>query len=144
MKTAEKRINRSLVKYWEELFQKNKRIPYKSMVDPTEIQDLWNNCFIIKTQSNEYDFMGEDVKSIQEGNSLVVKDIYSNLLCPNKSNLSYIVKEVLSTRLPVSNDSSYENQYGITIKYRRCFLPLLCDNDEISYILGGIRWRSYQ
>ncbi len=144
MKAAEKRINKSLLRYWEDLYQKNERIPNKSMVNPNDIQDLWNSCFIIKTNSNEYDFMGEDVKSIQGGKSLVVKDIYTNLLCPKNSNIPYIVKEVLSSKSPVSNDSSYENQYGLTIKYRRCFLPLLCDNDEISYILGCIRWRSYQ
>ncbi|MDA0782354.1 MAG: PAS domain-containing protein [Rickettsiales bacterium] len=144
MKAAEKRINKSLLRYWESLYRKYERIPHKSMINPNDIQDLWNSCFMLKTTSNEYDFMGDDVQAIKDGNSIIIKDIYNNLLCPKNSNIPYIVKEVLASKSPVSNDSSFENQYGVTIKYRRCFLPLLSDNDEISYILGCLRWRSYQ
>jgi hypothetical protein len=144
MKASEKRVNKNLLKYWEGLYCKNDKIPSKSMINPDEIQDIWNSCFIIKSNSGEYEFMGEDVQAIKEGSSLIVQDIYNNLLCPQNSNIPYIIKEILNSQTPISQDSSFENQYGVNIKYRRCFLPLLCDDEKISYIIGCIRWRSYQ
>jgi len=142
MKASEKRINKNLLKYWEKLFNANGCIPHKSSVNPEEINDIWSNCFIMDANKIDYDFLGKDVKAIKEGNSLVVKDIYNSLLCPDNSNIKYIVKEVLTSKAPVSHDSSFKNPYGLTIKYRRCFLPLRGDNDDISYVLGCLRWKS--
>lgn len=143
MKNSEKRINKRLLTYWNNLKKSSNDIPYEDSINPEEIEDLWSNCFVINANSHKYSYMGKNIIAIQEGKSVIGKDVYATLICQNDSNVASIINEVVSSKAPLTQDSQFENRYGVTIKYRRCFLPLADESGNVSYILGGIRWKTH-
>jgi len=138
----ERRINKRVLSYWKDLQEINGAIPPEASVSPDELQDIWGNCFIINTKNGKYSFQGDNIIALSGGQSLIGKDIYNNLICPDNSNISSIVKEVVNTKSPISQESQIMNKYGVPVKFRRCFVPLSDSEGNICYVLGGIRWKA--
>lgn len=140
--SKEKRINKRLLAYWNSLKEPGNDVPKKAALNPEDIADVWDNCFILDARTGKYSFLGKNIMAICEGQSLLVKDLYSNLLCPVSSTIPSIIKEVAQTRQPISQESQYINPYNATIKYRRCFLPMADKSEKVRYVLGAMRWLS--
>ncbi len=138
---SERRIHKQLLNYWKEL-GKDGRIPLESDLNPEELKDVWDNCFIINTKNGKYSYLGKNLLAINEGKGILAKSIYDNFVCPKNSNLPSVVKHVVQSKEPVIQESVLESQYGVKVKYRRCFLPLSDSSNDVAYILGGFRWKS--
>ncbi len=143
--TIEKRINKKLLSYWQDLKGDNDDFPAEARLNPEDLQDVWDNCFLIKINEDgqyKFNYLGKAIISAQNGESLVGRDVYSSIICLNDGDLTAILNEVIRTRKPVSQESEFVNKYGITVKFRRCLLPLKSNAEKIEYILGGVRWKS--
>jgi hypothetical protein len=141
--SKEKRLNKQLLSYWNQLKTAENLAPLKNSLNPDDISELWDNCFLIDTKTKKYTHLGENLLAMSNGKSVIAKDVYESVICTEKSNILSIVEEVIHSGQPIVQDSSFESKYGITVKYRRCFLPLLNEKNEIAHILGGARWKSF-
>ena len=141
--SKEKRLSKKLLAYWSQLKTAENVAPFEKSLNPDDISELWDNCFLIDTKTQKYSYLGENLVAMGNGKSVIAKDVYESVICTVKSNILSISDEVIHSGLPIVQDSSFESKYGITVKYRRCFLPLLNEKNEIAYVLGGTRWKSF-
>lgn len=139
----ERRINKRLLSYWKDLISNNMNgLPSEQDINPDNIDDIWDNCFLISFKNNKfkYDYLGKALIDIEKGSSQLSKAIYNELVNPDESNIISIVKEVITSKNSISQESEITNQYGMVVKYRRCFVPLTDEKGNVNYVLGGIRW----
>lgn len=143
----ERRITHRLVNYWQGIKGDN-ILPPESAIDSDDIPDLWDDCFIIQTNSENlledraygYSYIGRslldmlvpDEDGIGEGNLVT--------LMPDR--LMAIYSEMLMTKLPVTDEVEGFNLNGRMIKYRQCLLPMGNSDGRIHAIFGGMRYKN--
>jgi hypothetical protein len=138
----ERRINKRLLSYWNELKEQGGNVPLEELLQPEDIDDVWENCFVINAKTGKYIHIGKNIAALNEGQSLIGNDLYTNLISLEESNILSIVKEVVKTKAPIMQESEMVNKYGVAVKYRRCLLPLAGKNGKIERVFGGMRWKT--
>ncbi len=148
LKEIERRVNRRLVKYWQEL-KGNRKFPKESDINREEIEDIWDSCFLIKVferpdkPSFRYSYLGDEL--IEAYNQdFTGADIYTQVEGKLGIKMRELMEDIVTAKQPLSVESDFLNDRNMLIKYRVCMLPLAESDDEgINYIFGGIRWRAF-
>lgn len=139
---VERRITLRLLAYWERL-RGGRAMPTEQDIDPDDIADLWDECFLIHTQDLNkpdygYTYLGDRIRAAYDG-GLSEKDPVL-LLSPNAAHMSESYQKVLASGKPLIDEGEFTNIRGQVIKYRQCMLPL-GEGSKIQAIFGGMRYK---
>lgn len=139
---AERRITLRLLAYWEKL-RKGRDMPTEEDVDPEDIRDLWDNCFLIHISDlhkdgYNYIYLGTEIKNAYQG-GLTDADM-NGMVSPNAAKLENCYTEIINTCKPVVDEGEFINGHGDLVKYRQCLLPL-GKNGQVEAIFGGMRYK---
>lgn len=142
-----KRINERLYEYWLSI-SRGKAFPSENDIDPDEIKDIWDSCFLVKTHSNsgdglfKYTYLGLALIEAY-GDDITNHEISTKLIAPNSPDIAHKFNEVMKTGKPVVDESEFTNRNRFIIKYRSCMLPLGPRAGQVDYILGGMKWKAF-
>lgn len=140
----ERRITLRLMAYWEKL-RKNNPMPVEADIDPDDLQDLWDYCFLIHVKDlnkpdYNYTYLG---KAIQEAYSAdLAGDEGAGIASPNAGKLANSYTKVIETRSPLLEEGEFLNLHNDVVKYRQCLLPL-GSGDKVDAIFGGMRFKVF-
>lgn len=143
-----KRINERLMEYWQ---QKRGGRPYpdESELDPDELSDIWDSCFLVHLEGYDgkmpifkYTYLGESIIEAY-GDDLTNREVCERLVYPANNSLVLKFGEVAKTAAPTIEDSEFTNKNGVLIKFRAALLPLSKHTPQVSYIIGGMKWKAF-
>lgn len=119
-------------------------MPSESEVVLGDLGDIWPSCFLVSVEENafSYDFLGAAIV-IAYGDSIGGKEITEKLLYPHPPSLVNTFKQVVLNGSPAMDDSEFINARGVKVKYRSCVLPLSGASGNISFLLGGMKWKAF-
>lgn len=136
----ERRITLRLLAYWEK--KRNGRpMPLESDMDPADIADLWEYCFMAHTKDigkagYHFAYLGK-----------AIHDVYRSGLSPSDEenvfpNMDILAKgynHVIEKKTPLVDEGEITNPHGDVFKYRQVLLPL-GDNGTVKAVFGGMRF----
>ena len=140
----ENRLTDILEGYWNQI-KGGEEFPSEIDVNPSDIAEIWDNCFLIKSDELEgegfkYTFLGQGL--INAYGDDISQDEVSVLIQPNKERFIEKVEETIKTKKPVIDESEFVNAHSVLIKYRKIYLPL-GEDDHVTHVIGGMRWKGY-
>ena len=143
-----RRINERIHQYWEDK-KDGRAMPLEADIDPDEISDIWDSCFLVHVESGKddqefkYTYLGQSLIEAY-GDDLNNKEVCEKLVYPSSMSLVHKFKEVITEQKPVIEDSEFTNTKGMLIKFRSCMLPLGKDSDsDVQYVIGGMKWKAF-
>lgn len=148
MPQQERRLVNQLIDYWRDL-KGEEALPKESYIDPKNVQDIWDDCFLLQVDQRvhgrglHYSYLGSGISKVLKGENSLDQQAYDKLSCTKSSDIGKRVLKVIDNYEPLIDEGEFVSQEGITVKYRRCFVPLAKDNDDLGYVLGGIRWKAF-
>lgn len=140
------RSHEQLRQYWESI-RGDRSLPREADIDPDAIDEIWDQCFLIsnddvtKRIGYRYSYLGSDLIGAF-GDDITNHDTALRLLSTARVPNAKRFDEVLMERHPVMDEAEFVNLMGVNVRYRACLLPLGND-DEVTHIIGCMRWRSY-
>lgn len=146
----EKRINEKLQLYWEAKCR-GRKFPLESEIIPEDIADIWDSCFLVTLDDEhthgdsatfKYTYLGQSLIDAY-GDDLVNKEVCERLVYPSNGSLMHKFKEVIETKQPVLEESEFTNMNNMLIKFRSVMLPLGRTQDEVGFIIGGMKWKAF-
>lgn len=142
----ENRMTNKLVDYWNEL-KGDRDFPSELDINPSDIANIWDNCFLIKNEKAsgdgdgyKYTFLGQGLINAY-GDDISQEEV-NILVQPNKARFIEKVEETIETKKPVVDESEFVNAHSVLIKYRKIYLPL-GEDDDVTHVMGGMRWKGY-
>jgi hypothetical protein len=143
--TTERRITLRLIAYWEKL-RAQKPMPSEADIDPDDLQDLWDYCFLIHVKDlgkpdYNYTYLGKAIQQAYLGE--LADDPEDLLISPNAAKLTASYNRVIESKLPVVEEGEFNNLHNDVVKYRQCMLPL-GENGTVDAIFGGMRFKVFQ
>jgi hypothetical protein len=141
---AERRITLRLLAYWEKL-RGERAMPHEDDIDPDDLKDLWDRCFLIHVQDLDkpdynYTYLG---KAIDEAYHHGLSQGDPNgMLSPNANDLAHGYAKVIETGKPLLEEGEFTNLHQEVVKYRQCLLPL-GQNGKIEAIFGGMHFKIF-
>jgi hypothetical protein len=133
-----------LQEYWEDK-KGNANFPAAADIDGTEIESIWQNCYLVEVIDGGAKFMYEYLgDSIVEacGNDLEGTFIVDDLIYPETPEATAKLREVVKDHQPLVYDGAFINHQNQDIKFRKILLPLGAGN-TVNYILGGMIWKAF-
>lgn len=133
--------------YWEKL-RGDKPFPREADIDPDEIADIWESCFLISNDDvtrrigYRYSFLGNDLLGAF-GDDITNHDIALRLLSTARVPNARKFDEVLTEKHPVMDEGAFVNLMGMNIRYRAALVPLGLENGEVTHLFGCMRWKAY-
>lgn len=137
---TERRLTLQLLSYWERL-RGSRSIPRESDINPDELNELWDDCFLIHAsdlKQDDYNFvyLGDNIRmSMSGGTSECSPNLTIKRLVPS-------ISKVLNSVAPVIEEGELINDLNQLVKYRQCLLPLGEDNKVLA-VFGGMRCKVY-
>ena len=140
----ERRITIRMLSYWEKL-RRNRVMPSVNDVNPEDLQDLWDNCFIVHLK----DVGNADQNSTYIGKAIL--DAYQQglseeddhrLISPDLETFMHHHKAIFESPKPLLEEGEFDNTLLGTVKYRQCILPL-GENGKVEAILGGMHFKVF-
>lgn len=140
----ERRITLRLIAYWEKA-RKQKPMPSEADIDPDDLQDLWDYCFLIHVKDlskpdYNYTYLGSAIQKAYQGD--LVGDQGSGIASPNAEKLAHSYQKVISTRTPLMEEGEFVNMHNDVVKFRQCLLPL-GEAGNVDAIFGGMRFKVF-
>lgn len=141
---VERRITLRLLAYWEKL-RGDRVMPAERDIDPEDIADLWDNCFLVHTADlgkPDYNFtyLGQGILDAYRFG--LSEDDPNGLISPNADSLSHGYAQVMATGKPLLQEGEFHNLHNDIVRFRQCLLPL-GEEDEIQAIFGGMRFKIF-
>lgn len=150
-----RRITNRLYQYWQELRAANSAplkeptgLPALEQINPEEIIDLWDSCFILEVKEMDgesigyrYQYLGKKLEGMHDGDT--VHDD-SNTIQTLKERKLALYEIVIDTKQPCIDESEFVNLDGDLVKYRKILLPLGDKEGRVHHILGGTRFKLYR
>jgi hypothetical protein len=138
----EQRITDVLQDYWESKLGDN-QFPSEKEINQNDIADVWPNCFLIEVDGDKfrYALLGQNIINAY-ADDLEGKEAVEDLLYPESPGIRDMFVELLRGRAPLYYDGALINKNNLDIKFRKLLLPLGANN-EITHILGAMRWKSF-
>ncbi len=141
---VERRITLRLMAYWEKL-RKHNAMPTEADIDPDDLQDLWDYCFLIHVKDlskpdYNYTYLGKEIQHAYQGD--LVGDDGSGIASPNASKLASSYAKVIETCSPLLDEGEFINLHNDVVKYRQCLLPL-GEGNRVDAIFGGMRFKVF-
>lgn len=145
-RTRKERLTTILMNYWKAI-KKEMAFPAEEDVNPAEIKDIWDCCFIVEANNFMmvkdffYKYLGDGIRSAYlkdlSGHSL------DHVVAPKIEKLASEYERVLATKAPVYQEGSIPLKNGKVIKFRQVLLPLGDDGVNITSIMGGFSYKIY-
>ncbi len=140
----ERRITLRLIAYWEKL-RKDNLMPTEDDIDPDDLQDLWDYCFLIHVKDLDkpdynYTYLGEAIKKAYQGE--LEGEGGDQVASPNAKELAVSYEKVIRTSAPLLDEGEFINLHNDLVKYRQCLLPL-GENGKVDAIFGGMRFKIF-
>lgn len=142
----EHRSHTQLRKYWDSL-RKNRPFPRESDIDPDAIADIWPSCFLVSIDAvtrrlgvYRYSYLGEKIIEAY-GDNGSDSDVASYMMSATDIPMIEKFDEVRDTKKPVIDEAEFINKRHLKVKYRTCLLPLGHTENEVSHIIGCMRWK---
>ena len=138
----ERRITFCLYEYWEKLAG-NSGLPALKNMNRDEIAPFKKNLVLIDLRNGHsqptFQVIGNNLQEDLENDltSMPISDV------PRRTMLSRITDhhlEVLANRVPIAFEAEFVNKIGENTLYRGILLPFSDDDNNINFILGGVRW----
>ena len=138
----ERRITFCLYEHWEKLASDG-NLPALKNMKRDQIAPFKNNLTLLDLRENV------DEPTFQVIGADLLEDLEEDLThkpvseVPRRTMLSRIIdhyKEVLANRVPIAFEAEFVNNDGENALYRGILLPFSDDNENINFILGGVRW----
>lgn len=148
MSDGEKRINLRLISYWEKL-KGNKHLPLESDIEPDDLFDIWDDCFMIDVHHKNgkyafrYGYLGDSLLEAFGDSDESGSDVYELLLDTKDADTKVVLEDLLNDNEPFIQEGEFINNLDIPIKFRRCLLPLQSNTGHVDHILGGMRWKAF-
>lgn len=143
------RINEYLHSYWESKHN-GRTCPSESDIDPAELADIWDSCFLVRyndthTDENEftYLYLGSTLLEAYGGSDENTREICTRLIFPSSMSLVHKFREIVEHGKPVLEEGEFLNIKKLLVKYRSNMLPLLDKEGNIRYIIGGMKWKLF-
>ena len=136
----ERRITLRLLAYWEKK-RGVRAMPEENDIDPADLADLWENCFLAQVKD-----LGKDHHFTYLGSA--IHDIYAQGLTeeddrehihPDIEALASHYHEVIAKSAPVVTEGEFSNPHGDLFKYRQVLLPL-GQGKNVKAVFGGMRF----
>lgn len=132
----ERRLNRRLLKYWEER-RGTREFPALKDIDPAAIEELWPSCFVLDTLSNfsipYFHYFGSNL-SRYSGVFLSGKQDWTATLLDHAV---FHYRQALEQRRPLLIENVLTLFDGSKLLFRSVLLPLSDDQKTINYLLGA-------
>lgn len=147
MLSDEHRYHTRLQRYWDKM-RGNNPFPKESDINPDELEDIWNSCFLIsiddvtKRLGYRYSYMGKDLIEAY-GSDTDTNNITTSLIASGDAPMVVKFNEAVATKVPVIDESEFVNARQLNIRYRTCILPLGTKDGEVTHLLGCMRWKMY-
>lgn len=141
---AERRLTLQLLSYWERI-RGNRAMPLESDINPDELSELWDDCFLIHESSMKQDdynfvYLGNNIRmAISGGTDPLGVETSANL---NIKRLLPGISRVMNNMTPVIEEGELANDLNQLVKYRQCMLPL-GENNKVLAVFGGMRCKVY-
>ena len=146
-----RRLTETLLRYWLHLRQK-RPFPKKNELEMDVLNPVWDDCYIVRLTDKaayggyEYDYLGKNLEgALGEGDDQATSEKLVMIQNP-----AVVLKfdSLMARRRPIIDEDVFEHPSGKVVKYRQVVLPLASDESgkdswEISYILGGMRWKYF-
>jgi len=138
----ERRITFCLYESWEKIAGSS-GLPALKQLQRYEIESFKSNLVLLDLRN------GKDNPTFQVIGNGLTEDLEVDLVgrplaeVPRRSMLSRVTDhylEVLSNRVPIAFEAEFVNREGEKALYRGILLPFSDDNQNINFILGGVRW----
>jgi hypothetical protein len=135
----ERRITLRLLAYWEKR-RGARRMPMEADIDPADIADLWESCFLAHTRDigkpgYRFTYLGKTIADIyHEGLETGAENVF-----PNIDELANGYKQVLASAEPLIVEGEITTPHGDVFKYRQALLPL-GEGRRVDAIFGGTRF----
>ncbi len=136
----ERRLVRKLLTYWLRI-SGDRAFPTLSDIDPDQIADIWDSCFLLDTSQNRdfpyFQYLGPSLAK------------YSGVLLSGKTDWAMTLldkavqnfKEAVEKKVPVLVEDNLVRYDGRLILFRAVMLPLSDDGETINYIVGAANGR---
>ncbi len=138
------RYHEKLRNYWN-LLKGERPYPTEAEINIDDIAEIWPHCFLISIDDvtrrlgYRYSYLGDSlIEAFGESGS---GDAASQLLATGEMPMVKSFNEVSVSRAPITDESEFVNLKNIRIKYRTSLLPLGENAEQISHILGCMRWK---
>ena len=120
----ERRITLRLLAYWEKK-RGNRTMPAERDISPHDMGDLWDDCFLLRTDRlDHYVYLGKAISH------------------PDALRLAPSCAKVAASGKPLVEEGEFHDPKHGLIKYRQCLVPL-GENGEITAVFGGIRFKIF-
>ena len=142
---AEKRITFLLLSYWERL-RKGRLMPTEADIDPENLQDLWDYCFLVHVKDlgkpdYNYTYLGSALKAAYQGE--LAGDMLPDIATINASKITGTFAKVIESAKPLHDEGEFMNLHNDIVKYRQCLLPL-GENGQVDAVFGGMRFKIFK
>lgn len=140
------RSHERLQQYWEEL-RGNRPFPAESELDPDDILDIWDSCFLISIDDvtrrlgYRYSYLGSALIEAY-GDDIKNPDVALRLISTASLPIVKRFDEVVARQHPVIDESEFINLKHLKVRYRTCLVPL-GQSGHVTHILGCMRWKLY-
>lgn len=138
----ERRITFCLYEYWEKLAG-GAGLPALKNMQKSEIELFKKNLVLLDLRAPN------DLPTFQVIGQDLTEDLDEDLVgqpvseVPRRTMLSRVTdhyQEVLANRVPIAFEAEFVNRDGEKALYRGILLPFSDDNNQINFIMGGVRW----
>lgn len=137
----ERRITLRLLSYWEKK-RSGTPMPTEASIDPADIADLWEYCFMAHTKDigkagYNFTYLGKAIEEVyREG---LESALEQGPVFPELETLAACYRQVIDRKQPLVTEGEITNPHGDTFKYRQVLLPL-GDGTQVKAVFGGMRF----
>lgn len=137
----ERRITLRLLSYWERK-RKGRAMPCENEINPADIADLWEYCFLVHTrdlhvEGLQFTYLGKAIEEIYR--SGLSDDDSRGTIFPHVEELAAGYNEVINEVKPHISEGELINPHGDRLLYRQVLLPL-GEAGKVDAIFGGLRF----
>lgn len=123
----ERRTTHRLLRYWESLCA-GRSLPEENDIDPDDITDIWDYCFLIQVldierrEGGNYTYLGKAIiEAYRDG---LNGDACGELVSPNPQRLGHNFAQVILTARPQTQEGEFVNTNKGVVKFRQCMVPM--------------------
>lgn len=137
----ERRITLRLLSYWEKK-RGTRAMPSENDMDPADIADLWEYCFLAHTRDigrpgYHFTYLGKAIEDVYL-QGLDPADEREPIF-PDMDILAKGYSHVIEKATPLVNEGEITNPHGDVFKYRQVLLPL-GEGGKVNAVFGGMRF----
>jgi len=137
------RLTDVLLGYWDDL-KGDRDIPLENDVNPEDLDSNWDSCFLahlLPQGGYRYSYLGKNLIEAY-GNDVEEEEI-DFLVSPDGHRTVEKFDQTIKEKRPISDKGEFVNSKKLLIKYRQLLLPLADFEGNVSYILGGMKWKAF-